>query len=322
MILLTGAAGFIGSCMLSYLNKNGESNIIIVDDFTQTDKAKNWQDKSFSQKVERKDLVTFLSKTRLQISSIIHLGARTDTALNDWNLFLELNFNYSQKLWVYATEKQIPFIYASSAATYGNGSLGFIDSHELCKELAPLNQYGQSKQDFDLWVLEQKQTPSKWYGFKFFNVFGPNEYHKNRMASVVFHTIKQIRKTGAMKLFRSHHPDFKDGEQSRDFIYVKDLVQTLYHFKEQSIQNGIYNLGTGHARTFHDLVHQVFHSLDLKPNISFIDTPVDIRDNYQYFTKADINKLSSVVENVKSFYSLEDGVKDYVQNYLITNTYY
>lgn len=322
MILLTGTAGFIGSCMLSFLNQKGIKDILIVDDFSIESKLPNWQHKAYAAKVERTDLFHYLEKQRPDLECIIHLGAKTDTTLNQWNIFQQLNLDYSKKLWEYASRHNIAFLYASSAATYGNGSLGFLDNHDICSSLKPLNLYGKSKQDFDIWALEQEKSPDKWHGFKFFNVYGPNEYHKDRMASVISHAYRQIKNTGKMKLFRSHHPDFKDGEQKRDFVYVKDLVETLYHFSNHEIDNGIYNLGSGIARTFMDLATNVFHSLDLEPDISFIDTPIDIRDNYQYFTKADINKLSSVFENVKSFHSLENGVRDYVQNYLISNNYY
>lgn len=322
MILLTGAAGFIGSCMLSFLNQKGYDDIIIADDFSNKDKENNWKNKKYHKTIDRKDLFHYIKSQETDIKQIIHLGARTDTTEKKWDIFEELNLEYSKKLFLFATENNIPFLYASSAATYGNGNLGFEDSHDIINDLIPLNPYGKSKNDFDKWVLIQKNKPEKWYGFKFFNVYGPNEYHKGRMASVILHTFKQIQSTGKMKLFRSHHNDFKDGEQKRDFIYVKDLVQILYSFTQHEIKNGIYNLGTGKARTFLDLVNNVFHSLELPSDISFIDTPLDIRNNYQYFTEADSNKLSSALENNISFHSLEEGIKDYVENYLIPNHYY
>jgi ADP-L-glycero-D-manno-heptose 6-epimerase len=322
MILLTGAAGFIGSCMLSFLNKKGNDDIIIVDDFSKKIKENNWKNKKYSKVVNRNELFNYLNNQNPEIECIIHLGARTDTTEKEWNIFEELNLEYSKSLFIFATKNNIPFIYASSAATYGNGNLGFKDSHDIVNNLIPLNPYGKSKNDFDKWILTQENKPDKWHGFKFFNVYGPNEYHKKRMASVILHTFRQIQSTGKMKLFRSHHVDFKDGKQQRDFIYVKDLIQVLYLFSQDKIKNGIYNLGTGKARTFLDLANNVFDSLHITSDISFIDTPIDIRNNYQYFTEADSNKLSSALENHVTFHSLEEGVKDYVQNYLIPNTYY
>ncbi len=321
MILITGAAGFIGSCMLGFLNEQGIDNIVISDDFSHESKKRNWESKKFKRKIHRNELFGYLDDSN-EIKSIIHLGARTDTSETEWDIFENLNLGYSKKLWLYATKKNIPFIYASSAATYGNGKKGFIDSHKIVSDLIPLNPYGKSKNDFDIWLLNQKDKPEHWYGFKFFNVYGPNEYHKGRMASVIFHTFNQIQSSGKMNLFRSHHPDFKDGEQSRDFIYVKDLISTLYFFLTEKPENGIYNLGTGKARTFLDLAKSVFNSLDLKSDISYIDTPKDIRNNYQYFTEADIDKLIMIMPKMESFYSLEKGVEDYVQNYLLENKIY
>ncbi|MCC7245354.1 MAG: NAD-dependent epimerase/dehydratase family protein, partial [Saprospiraceae bacterium] len=209
----------------------------------------------------------------------------------------------------------------SSAATYGLGETGYVDDHSLIPGLRPLNPYGQSKQDFDVWVLEQttgakQAAPPHWAGFKFFNVYGPNEYHKGRMASVIMHTVRQIKATGGMKLFRSHRPDFSDGGQSRDFIYVKDVVDVLLFFMEKRPENGIYNLGTGKARSFLDLAVGTFNAMHLEPNISFIDTPADIRDTYQYFTEADMSKLRSAGYH-EPFYGLEAGIEDYVQRYLL-----
>lgn len=323
MILLTGAAGFIGSCMLSHLLEQNES-VLIMDRFDYLSKHNNWQGKRFIKKVERKLFFSSLESLEQEpISAIIHLGARTDTACQDWSLLEKLNLNFSKQLWRYATQKKIPFLYASSAATYGNGELGFQDNHDTIPLLSPLNLYGKSKQDFDLWALEQKDCPPRWYGFKFFNVYGANEYHKGRMASVIWHTFQQIKKTGEMKLFRSHHADFKDGEQQRDFIYVKDVLHTLFHFlSDTDCKNGIYNLGTGKARTFYDLASSVFKALNRSVCISFIDTPLDIRDTYQYFTEGDMKKMSSQYKSVSSFYTLEDGIQEYVQKYLISKSYY
>ena len=208
-------------------------------------------------------------------------------------------------------------IYASSAATYGLGEHGYSDNHELIKNLKPLNPYGDSKNNFDKWVLEQDVKPPFWAGLKFFNVYGPHESHKGRMASVVYHTYHQIEKTGGMKLFRSHNTAYKDGEQLRDFIYVKDVVSILHFLSDCEVTSGLYNVGTGKARSFYDLASLTFKALGLEPKISFIDTPVDIRDKYQYFTEASMTKLEKAGYK-KAFHSLEEGVCDYVQNYLNT----
>jgi ADP-L-glycero-D-manno-heptose 6-epimerase len=207
-------------------------------------------------------------------------------------------------------------IYASSAATYGLGDLGYDDNHEIVSQLKPLNPYGRSKNDFDIWALQQESTPPFWAGFKFFNVYGPNEYHKGRMASVIWHTYRQIKESGKMKLFRSHRPDFKDGEQSRDFIYVKDVLKVLYFLFKHQNNSGLYNLGTGQARSFLDLASNTFKSMGLEPEISFVDTPADIRDTYQYFTEANMSKLRSI-GYAEPFYSLEEGIEDYVKSYLL-----
>lgn len=321
MILLTGAAGFIGSCMLSYLNKMGHHDVILVDDFDQHRKDNNWKRLEFHSIIHRNDLDEN-KLDGLDLECIIHLGARTDTAESDQAIFDELNLEYSKKLWITCIRKNITFIYASSAATYGDGALGYEDSHDIVSSLQPLNPYGESKNEFDKWILKQNITPPYWYGFKFFNVYGPNEYHKGRMASVIFHCYRQIQETQQMKLFRSHHPDFKDGEQKRDFIHVEDVVSTLYHFMESTPQTGIYNLGTGQARTFLDLVENVFHSLNITPRIGFIDTPIDIRENYQYFTEADVKKLSSASVLVHEFKTLEQGIREYVQDYLTQQKYF
>ncbi len=323
MIIVTGAAGFIGSALIRFLNDQGINEIILVDHFLISSKKKNWINKKKTDLVERKDLFNFLSSVnKRKIKAIFHLGARTDTTEKEWSIFEKLNFSYSKKIWNYAVENDIPFIYASSAATYGDGKNNFLDSHEIISDLIPLNPYGKSKNDFDKFVLTQEKKPSRWYGFKFFNVYGPNEYHKGRMASVIFHTYNQIQKTGRMNLFRSHHKDYKDGEQSRDFIYIKDVVSTLFYFYENNPKNGIYNLGTGKARTFYDLASAVFNALDLNININFIDTPIDIRDTYQYFTEADLNKLTQEMPLANSFFTLENGINDYVKNYLIENKIY
>lgn len=320
MIVVTGAAGFIGSCMISKLNENGINDIVIVDDFSNINKNKNLESKIFSEKVHRNDFFSWLDKHHTNIDFVIHIGARTDTAEFNIAIFDELNLNYSKKMWQDCSTYQIPLIYASSAATYGMGEFGYIDNHSIVPKLKPLNPYGESKNNFDKWALQQETQPPFWAGLKFFNVYGPNEFHKSRMASVIFHTFNQVNERGKVKLFRSHRPDFKDGMQLRDFVYVKDLVNVIRFLMENKPTSGIYNLGTGKARAFLDLAKATFNAMDKPENIEFIDTPLDIRDKYQYFTEANMEKLRKV-GYVKAFYSLEEGIADYVKNYLIPNKY-
>lgn len=321
MIVVTGAAGFIGSCMVKRLNDAGYSDILAVDEFSRPDKNRNLEGKKLHGQVHRDNFIRWLERNHADVDAVLHLGARTDTTEMDITIFDALNLEYSKALWMICSGFQIPLFYASSAATYGLGELGYSDDHQLIPQLKPLNPYGQSKQDFDVWVLEQTVLakgagiPPSWAGFKFFNVYGPNEYHKSRMASVIFHTARQIKATGAMKLFRSHRPDYKDGEQSRDFIYVKDVVDVLLFFLEKKPANAIYNLGTGKARTFFDLAAGTFQAMELEPKISFVDTPADIRDTYQYFTEADMSKLRAAGYTAP-FYGLEAGIDDYVKHYL------
>lgn len=319
MIVVTGAAGFIGSCLVSKLNQEGHTNLILVDDFSKHEKDANLEGKLFTQKVERKELENWLKDN--QVDFIFHIGARTDTTEFDKAIFDELNVNYSKMLWSYCSDKKVPLVYASSAATYGLGEYGYDDNHDIIPKLKPLNPYGDSKNDFDIWALKQENKPPFWAGLKFFNVYGPNEYHKGRMASVIFHTFHQIEQKGEMKLFRSHNPNYKDGEQLRDFVYVKDVVSVCMFLYKQTANSGIYNLGSGKARTFLDLAKNTFKALDLAPKISFVDTPEDIRDKYQYFTEANMSKM---IQNGYStpFHSLEEGVEDYVKNYLIPNKYF
>jgi len=321
-IIVTGAAGFIGSCMVQYLNEQGYENLILVDDFGVEKKRKNWELKKFDKVVERYDLFDWLQQQQPKIDFVIHLGARTDTTEFNYAVHEELNLEYSQDIWNYCTAYQVPLVYASSAATYGAGELGYDDNHEVIEKLKPLNAYGISKNEFDKWALRQANHPPLWTGLKFFNIYGPNEYHKGRMASVIWHSFNQIKKDGIVKLFKSHRPDFKDGEQLRDFVYVKDVLKVINWMmnsmimKEWTIEkNGLYNIGTGKARSFYDLATATFSGLDLKPNIVFIDMPEDIRDKYQYFTEAKMQKLKKAGYS-ETFYSLEEGVDDYVRNYL------
>jgi ADP-L-glycero-D-manno-heptose 6-epimerase len=319
--VVTGAAGFIGSCLAGYLNAKGYNNLILVDDFSRSDKTPNLEGKNFHIKVERESFFDWLKNNQPAIDFVFHIGARTDTTEFDYAVHQHLNVDYSQKIWRYCTENNIPLVYASSAATYGSGELGYNDDHELPFKLQPLNPYGISKNEFDKWALQQTACPPFWAGLKFFNVYGPNEYHKGRMASVIWHSFNQIKKDGQVKLFKSHRPGFKDGQQLRDFVYVKDVLNVCCWLMENKPLSGIYNLGTGKARAFEDLVKATFAGLNKPANISFIDMPEDIRDKYQYFTEANMQKLSDAGYD-HSFYSLEEGVDDYVRNYLVKEKHY
>ncbi|MBW6484437.1 MAG: ADP-glyceromanno-heptose 6-epimerase [Vicingaceae bacterium] len=326
MIVVTGAAGFIASCLVSKLNQEGFKDIILVDDFSsdsyrKAEKKKNFEGKFYTDKIERNVFSEWLDNNHQLVEFVFHIGARTDTTEFDKAIFDTLNLNYSKDIWNKCVEYGLPLVYASSAATYGMGEFGYEDNHEVVNKLKPLNPYGNSKNDFDKWALAQKKQPYFWAGLKFFNVYGPNEYHKGRMASVIFHAFNQIQQTGEMKLFASHHPDYKDGEQLRDFVYVKDVVNVCLFLLEHRKNSGLYNLGSGKARTFLDLVKNTFYALEKTPQISFIPTPEDIRDKYQYFTEANMNKLKSIGYS-HEFTSLEDGVKDYVQHYLKEGKYY
>ena len=320
-IVVTGAAGFIGSCMVSYLNQLGYENLILVDEFDEEEKELNLLHKKYTVRVERENFFEWLQKEKPEVDFVFHLGARTDTTEFNYAIHQHLNVEYSQKIWNYCTLNNIPLVYASSAATYGEGELGYNDDHDIIEQLHPLNPYGVSKNEFDKWVLHQEDHPPFWAGLKFFNVYGPNEYHKARMASVIFHSFNQIKQNGKVKLFRSHKEGFKDGEQLRDFIYVKDVIAVCYWLMENKPNSAIYNLGTGRARAFNDLVKATFNGLDLTPQIEYIDMPEDIRDKYQYFTEAAMEKLKAAGYD-REFYSLEKGVDDYVRNYLSKNLFF
>ena len=326
-IIVTGAAGFIGSCLVSFLNEAGYKNLILVDDFSSEEKDANLRGKDFSIKVEREDFFDWLKKEQPKVDFIFHIGARTDTTEFDYSVHEHLNVEYSKKIWNYCSENDVPLVYASSAATYGAGELGYKDEENIIEQLKPLNPYGVSKNEFDKWALKQKSAPPAWAGLKFFNVYGPNEYHKARMASVIFHSYNQIIEKGFVKLFKSHKPEFKDGEQLRDFIYVKDVLKICFWFLDcwqkdpKTFISGIYNVGTGEARSFNDLVKATFSGMDRKPEIEYIDMPEDIRETYQYYTQADMQKLRNA-GYYQPFFSLEKGVDDYVRNYLSKRSYY
>ena len=319
-ILITGAAGFIASCLAGDLNRKGQNDLILVDEFSQLDKIPNLEGKHYAIKVERDELFSWLEKEQPVIDLVYHLGARTDTTEFDYAILERLNLEYSKDIWTYCSRHAIPLVYASSAATYGDGGKGYEDDHRLVNALEPLNPYGISKNEFDKWALQQQDTPPHWYGLKFFNVYGPNEYHKGRMASVIFHAFNQIKEKGSVNLFRSHHPDYMDGRQLRDFIYVKDVIAVCQWLAEHLPTSGIYNLGTGKARSFEDLVLATFSALDMEPDIRFVDMPEDIRSRYQYFTEAEMDKLKTAGYDAP-FHSLEEGIADYVRNYLAKGAY-
>lgn len=315
MIIVTGAAGFIGSYLIQRLNQDNFNAIIAVDKFDNEEKNKNLVGLKIKEKVDRDLFLSYLDTNYETVEFIFHIGARTDTAEFDLNLLNKLNTQYTKDIWIRCSKYQIPLVYASSAATYGLGESGYDDDESKISHLKPLNPYGQSKQDFDGWALAQKEKPFFWVGLKFFNVYGPNESHKGRMASVIWHAYTQIKKTGKMKLFKSHHPDYKDGEQMRDFVYVKDVAEVCLFLMHHRKNSGIYNLGTGKARTFLDLVKAVFKTLGQPEHIEFIDTPADIRNKYQYFAEAKMEKLKGIGYR-NEFTPLEIGVDDYVKNFL------
>lgn len=323
MIIITGGAGMIGSMVAWHFNTLARrDDLVLVDRILEADQWQNLCRRDMVEYLDRDELFPWLERQSARgerVDSVIHMGAISATTERDFGLLLETNIRYSQRLWQWCAARQVPYLYASSAATYGGGELGYADSHDN-DALRPLNGYGYSKQFFDRWALRQaregRPTPPVWYGFKFFNVYGPNEYHKGRMASVVLHTFNQTRASGAMKLFRSHRPDYADGMQMRDFVYVKDAADVLAHFVEQRPPSGLYNIGTGKARAFLDLARATQTSMGLAPNISFIDMPEDLRGKYQYFTQADMTKLRAA-GYAKPFTELEDGVRDYVQGYLL-----
>lgn len=316
MIIVTGAAGFIGSYLIKRLNQDSFNAIIAVDKFDNEVKNKNLVGLKIKEKVDRDLFLSWLDKNYETVEFIFHIGARTDTAEFDRALLNKLNTDYTKALWTRCCQYQIPLVYASSAATYGLGEQGYDDDESKIPSLKPLNPYGQSKQDFDVWALNQKEKPFFWAGLKFFNVYGPHENHKGRMASVIWHAYHQISKTGRMKLFKSHNPAYRDGEQMRDFVYVKDVAEVCMFLMHHRKNSGIYNLGSGRARTFLDLTRSVFKALNKPEQIEFVDTPADIRDKYQYYTEANMNKLRSI-GYTKPFTPLEEGVKEYVQNHLL-----
>lgn len=320
MIIVTGAAGFIGSNLIHRLNQDNFNAIIAVDDFSHPAKMLNLAGAIVQEFVHRDQFMLWLDTHQALVEFIFHIGARTDTTEPDSQLLDRLNTQYTKDVWVRCVRYQIPMVYASSAATYGLGEQGYDDDESKIHLLKPLNPYGQSKQDFDVWALAQNEKPFFWAGLKFFNVYGPREYHKGRMASVIWHAYNQIQKTGKMKLFKSHRPDYQDGEQMRDFVYVKDVVEVCIFLMHHRKNSGIYNLGSGQARSFNDLVKAVFHALRKPVAIEYIDTPTDIRDKYQYFTEAKMEKLLKEKFPL-AFTTLEFGIEQYIETLIKEKSY-
>lgn len=319
MILITGGAGFIGSVLAKELNNLGHNDLVIVDKLEDSTKWKNLRGIKYLDYIHADELFNgdyddLIAETDL----IFHMGACSSTTEKNMDFLMKNNVAYSQALFRFAATKNIPFIYASSAATYGAGELGYQDNHDGIAKLMPLNPYGYSKQLVDEWILKEEAKPDHWFGLKFFNVFGPNEYHKEEMRSLVHKSFEQIKSNGKVKLFKSHRPDFKNGEQLRDFIYVKDVVGAMIELADpdKAVHSGIYNLGTGKARSFLDLTKATFKAMEITPNIEFIDMPIALQGQYQYYTQADVTKLMSALPGFE-FTSLEDGIRDYVQNYLM-----
>lgn len=320
MILVTGAAGFIGSVIVKQLNDKGITDILLCDHFESGEKWKNLRGLKYHSFVQVEDLFAHpMWKKQAGLKAIYHMGACSDTTQLDMDFLYKNNTEYTNILLTLAAQKNIPIVYASSAATYGAGEAGYSDDHKGVPALKPLNKYGYSKQLTDEWILKQAKKPKVWFGVKFFNVFGPQEYHKGKMSSVVFQSFNQIKDVGEVKLFKSHRPDYKDGEQLRDFVYVKDVVRAMIELidagKKKPSISGIYNLGTGQARSFLDLVKATYAAMDLEPRIQFIDMPGELRNQYQYYTQAEMTKLKKALPKFK-FLKLEDAVSDYVRNHL------
>jgi ADP-L-glycero-D-manno-heptose 6-epimerase len=321
MIIVTGGAGFIGSALIAELNRRQISDILVVDELGADQKWKNLRNLSFADYVEKDDFLEMVIEDKLDgpVDVVFHLGACSDTTQTNASYLVKNNYEYSKLLAQWATDADIRFIYASSAATYGDGSAGFSDDEEKIEVLKPLNMYGYSKHLFDMWA-RRAGLFSKIVGLKYFNVFGPNEYHKGDMMSFVVKAFEQIKTTGKVRLFKSYQPEYADGEQVRDFLYVKDAVNMTLFFFDNPYINGIFNIGTGETRTWNDLVIAVFVGMGRKPHIEYIEMPASIRNQYQYFTQADLSKLRRAGYS-KQVIPLEDAIRDYIQNYLEKDLY-
>ena len=326
MIILTGGAGMIGSMIAWHLNTIlNEDQFVIVDEIQEKEQEQNISKRKFVDYIEKKDFAKFL-KSANKVSAVIHMGAISATTETNFNNLLNYNIRFSQMLWNFCANKNVPFIYASSAATYGDGESGYVDNESTLSQLSPLNPYGYSKHFFDRWIQNEIKTkkliPPQWCGLKFFNVYGPNEYHKNRMASVVLHAFEQFKQAGQIKLFKSHRPDYNDGMQLRDFIYVKDAVKFVIFFLKNNNISGLYNVGTGNAGSFKELAESVIYNVKgNNSDIKYIDMPNDLRNKYQYYTQANLDKIKLLDFDLK-LNNLKEGVADYVQNYLIQKDRY
>lgn len=326
MIILTGGGGMIGSMIAWHLNTQMNfDDFVIVDDLINKQQENNFNKRKFIEYIAKDDLEKYLNDKK-NVSAVIHMGAISATTESNFNRLLQSNIRFSQALWHWCAENKVPFIYASSAATYGDGSVGYDDNESELDKLSPLNAYGYSKHFFDRWVqleLSKNQpTPPQWCGLKFFNVYGPNEYHKGRMASVVFHSFNQFKETNQIKLFKSEHPSYADGMQVRDFIYVKDAVKIIIFFLNNNNFSGLYNAGTGNAETFKALAEAVLINTKGQPDdIKYIEMPNDLKGKYQYYTQATMNKINSIGFN-DNFMNLKEGVTDYLENYLLTSDRY
>lgn len=317
-VIVTGGAGFIGSCLVRMLNDMGVTDIVIVDHIASTDKWMNLRNKVYTEYINRDEFLGRLPEFDGTVSHVLHMGACSATTEKNFDFLYKNNFEYTKALWKFCAKNHCSFIYASSAATYGDGSNGFDDRDDI-KKLLPLNGYGYSKQLFDLWaekeIVADRIVPKQHVGLKFFNVYGPNEYFKGTMASVIYHTFRDVMATGKKGLFKSYKEGYEDGRQLRDFVYVKDICKVIRFMIENESISGLYNLGTGQARSFYDLAIATFVAMNRVPQIEFIDMPEHLRSKYQYFTQANMEKLRAVGYQ-EDFYSLEDGACDYVQNYL------
>lgn len=331
MIVVTGSAGFIGSAFLWKLNEMGHDDILLVDEFETGDKWKNTVKRQFTNIIHKNDFFHNLStdeSTASAVTAVVHMGACSSTTERDVDYLIKNNIHYSMDLFKFCAERNIPYIYASSAATYGNGELGYSDDPTMIPSLKPINAYGWSKQVMDEWALKQKKTPPYWAGLKFFNVYGPNEYHKGHMMSLVCKSVPQIKEQGFLKLFKSYKEGIGHGEQKRDFVYIKDIIEVMYYLLDQAlkgnkkVESGIFNLGCGEARSFADLGRAAFNAMGIEPKFEWIEMPESIRNQYQYFTEASLDNLRSKTGYDKKFHTLEEGVTDYVKNYLLAEDNY